>query len=213
MHLDFGKTAKRFIIASLLIVVLGGIAVGVTYRTQIQELISCHQAFEVGANLETKEAQSPAAENNQVITGNDNKVHEHEHGGFFRSAQITEPSTGAKIVLGVYGLLCLLIGVSYWLLVAIWLYQAAEKSFRGGLMWLVLGIVFNLAAALAFVLFCSFKSVCPNCGLHQNASEYCRFCGAAMKRKCGVCGTVVNIHDKYCFHCGKSLTESPDKIK
>lgn len=216
--MDFKKTAKRFVLAALLIVILGGAAVGVSYRTQIQEAITYHQTYTEGNDGKTQEVQG------QSVNGNkDNyfekesgrtRDHEFEHGDFFDSAQITEPSIGAKIVLGVYGLLCLLLGISYWLLITAWLYQAAEKCSMNGLLWAVLGIFFNLAAVLAFLLLRSRKATCPRCGQRQNTAEYCRACGAPMQLKCSECGTVTDIRDAYCSHCGKSLkNDTPSETK
>jgi len=209
LSMDFKKAAKRFVLAALLIVILGGTAVGVAYRTQIQEAITYHQTYTEENDSKTLEVPGQSvrgnAENYFEKENGRARDHEFEHGAFFDSAQITEPSIGAKILLGVYSLLCLLIGISYWLLIPAWLYQAAERSSMNGLFWAVLGIFFNLAAVLAFLLLRSRKAICPKCGLRQNTAEYCRACGAAMQLKCSECGTVMNIRDAYCSHCGKSL--------
>jgi len=216
MNMDFRKAARRFIIAALLIVILGGIVVGATLKTQIQEAITYHQTYDNGIDREASQvqAQTESDERDRYAGENHGMVHENENDGFLHSAQITEPSTGAKIVLGVYGLLCLLIGVFYWLLIAAWLYQAAEKCAMNGLLWAVLGIFFNLAAVLAFVLLRSRKAICPDCGRRQDAAEYCRSCGAAMRRKCSACGALTDIRDAYCSQCGISLKqESQGKTK
>ncbi len=218
LNMNFGKTAKWFVLAALIIVILGGAAVGVAYRTQIQEAITYHQTYAEGNDSKTQEVQG------QTVRGNEDNYFENENGGargraiehmdFFDSAQITEPSTGAKIILGVYGLLCLLIGISYWLLIAAWLYQAAEKCSMNGLFWAALGIFFNLAAVITFLLLRSRKTICHSCGQRQNAAEYCRACGAPMQLKCSECGTVMDIRDAYCSHCGKNLkNDAPSEIK
>ena len=209
LSMNFKNAAKRFVLAVLLIVILGGTAVGVAYRTQIQEAITYHQTYTEGNGSKALEVPGQSvrgnAENYFEKENGRARDHEFEHGDFFDSAQFTEPSIGAKILLGIYGLLCLLLGISYWLLITAWLYQAAEKSSMNGLFWAVLGIFFNLAAVLAFLLLRSRKAICPKCGLRQNTAEYCRACGAAMQLKCSECGTVMNIRDAYCSHCGKSL--------
>lgn len=209
MNMNFKKAAKRFVLAALLIVILGGAVVGVAYRTQIQEAITYHQTYTEGNGGQTQEVQGQSG---NVNKGNyfekENGIahnHEFEHGDFFDSAQITEPSIGAKILLGVYGLLCLLIGISYWFLITAWLYQAAEKCSMNGFLWSVLGIFFNLSAVLVFLLLRSRKAICPRCGLRQNTAEFCRACGAPMQLKCSECGTVMDIRDAYCSHCGKRL--------
>lgn len=218
MDMNFKKTARRFVLAALLIVILGGAVVGVAYRTQIQEAITYHQTYTERNDSKTQKVQG------QTVNGNKNEYfekengrarnHEFKRGDFFNSAQITEPSAGAKIVLGVYGLLCLLLGISYWLLIAAWLYQAAEKCAMNGFLWAVLGIFFNLAAVLAFLLLRSRKAICPRCGQRQDTAEFCRACGAPMQLKCSKCGTVMDIRNAYCSHCGKSLkNDTPSEIK
>lgn len=206
---NFGKTAKRFVITALLIVVLGGAAVGAVYRTQIQEVITYHQTYTKENDGRTPEVQEQTGRGDNENSFNNENDEAHDrgigHADFFNSAQITEPSVGAKIVLGVYALLCLLIGISYWLLIAAWLYQSAEKCAMNGFLWAVLGIFFNLAAVLAFLLLRSRKTACPRCGQRQNTAEYCRACGAPMQLKCSECGTLMDIRDAYCSHCGKSL--------
>lgn len=218
MNMNFKRAAKRFVLAALLIVLLGGAAVGVTYRTQIQEVVTYHQTYSEGNESKTQEAQGQTVggnKDNDFERENDRSgEHKFEHADFFDSAQMTEPSIGARIALGVYGLLCLLIGVSYWLLITTWLYQAAEKCSMNGLLWAVLGIFFNLAAVLAFILLRSRKAICLNCGQRQNTAEYCRFCGTAMRLKCSECGAVADICDAYCSQCGKSLKNgTPSKTK
>ena len=217
-NMNFGKTVKRFVLAALIIVILGGATVGLAYKEQIQEVITYHKTYTEKNDNKTREEQG------QCFSGNNSNYFEKENGetrgrdirhmDFFDSAQITEPSTGAKIVLGVYGLLCLLIGIFYWFLIAAWLYQSAEKSSMNGLLWAVLALFFNLAAVLAFLLLRSRKAICHNCGQRQNTAEYCRACGAPMQIKCWECGTAVDIRDAYCSHCGKSLkNDAPSETK
>lgn len=207
MNLNFKKTVKRFVLAALLIVILGGAAVGVVYRTQIQEAITYHQTYTGENGGKTQEARGQSVNGNydNDFEKENGRAREFENAGFFDSAQITEPSAGAKVILGVYGLLCLLIGISYWLLIAAWLDRAAEECAMSGFLWAVLGIFFNLAAVLAFLLLRSRKAICHHCGRRQSRAEYCRVCGVPMQLTCSECGTVTGLGDAYCSHCGKSL--------
>ncbi len=224
MNIEFGKTAKRFIVAALVIVLLGGVAVGFAFRTQMGEAAALHQAnernfvssvqltqAEVGNNGETSqdsEANSKNSEEKQGVREEHGNEREHHELDF---SKITLPTTGAKVALGLYGLLCALIGITYWLLITAWLYQAAEKSSMNGFAWSVLGLFFNLAAVLAFVLVRSQKVVCEHCGHRQNASFYCTACGERMKA-CDACGTFAGPSDNFCSLCGKSLKhDEPDK--
>lgn len=208
MNIDFKKTAKRFIISALIILLLGGAIVGASYRTQIQEALTYHQTDFEGNDSKVQEVQ------NQTYTmETETGDREMDHEDFFDSAEFTQPTVGAMIILGSYLLLCMLIGMSFWLLIAAWLYQSAEKSAMNGLFWAVLGIFFNLAAVLAFLLLRSKKAVCLNCGRRQNAAEYCRSCGVALQRKCGACGALTDIRDIYCSNCGEKLNQESDSEK
>ena len=216
MKINFGKVAKWFIVISFVIVLAGSVTLGLAFRTQIGEVISYHQNHEDGAidevqNENESEAQNENdAQNTDALENDENEAeneHEHDHEDFLESAQFTEPSTGAKIILDVVGVLGFLIGIIYWFLIASWLYQAAEKSMMNGHIWAILGIFFNLAAVIAFLIARSFKALCPACGRRQNAGEYCRFCGTAMNRKCSSCGGVLNSRDVYCPNCGKGINK------
>lgn len=123
---------------------------------------------------------------------------------------LTEPSTGAKVVLGVFGLICFAVFAVYWLAVAAWLYQAAEKAGFHGILWLMLALASNLFAAVLFILLRSFlTSKCGACGTWQDKKrKYCTVCGAAMHRTCPGCGTECKSGDSYCHGCGKKLDSS-----
>jgi hypothetical protein len=55
--MNFKKTAKRFVLAALNYRHSGGAAVGVAYRTQIQEAITYHQTYTEGNDSKTQEVQ------------------------------------------------------------------------------------------------------------------------------------------------------------
>lgn len=54
MNMDFKKTIRRFILLSLIIVVLGGVLTGFMFRTQAGEAIMYHQAYENSGENEIK---------------------------------------------------------------------------------------------------------------------------------------------------------------
>lgn len=48
--------------------------------------------------------------------------------------------------------------------------------------------------------------VCPYCGAyHEQESQFCRQCGAALTRRCYQCQTINWIGDEYCAHCGAPM--------
>lgn len=67
--------------------------------------------------------------------------------------------------MGATALLCGLLALAFWLLVAAWLYQAAVLSAMSGPLWGVLGLVGNVFAVVLFVIVRSFlRRKCPACG-------------------------------------------------
>lgn len=214
MNMHFEKTAKRFVVLALLIVILGGVLTGVMFRTQINEAVTHYQTYE---NDNGNGSQKDYGKNNRYSEngynenrGDRERGHDYEKADFFESGLFTKPSVGAEIVLGVYAGLCLLIALAYWLLIAAWLYQAAAKASMAELLWAALGFFFNIFAVIAFVIVRSLQPVCPGCGVRQKAAAYCRTCGTAMKRKCPGCGASADAEDAYCSHCGKALKNDKD---
>lgn len=210
MNINFKKTAVRFIIIALIVILLGGIAVGVTFRTQISEIITYSQTEDQAEH--TSDQQKQLTEDNEKYSQKENGEHdsksEYNDHEFFDSAQFTKPSTGMKIALCGYIGICGLFALAYWLLIAAWLFQASAKAYMSTLLWTVLGLFFNVLAVIAFLIVRNFMNACPNCGTHQKSAKYCRRCGAEMQIKCDGCGTVVKPLDLYCSNCGKELNSN-----
>lgn len=214
MDMDFKKMAKRFIVLSLIIVIVGGILTGLMFRTQISEAITYHQTYE---NSRENWIQKDNEENTRY-NGEYREDNRWEHGykkaDFFESGQFTVPTVGAQIVLFTYAALCALIGLVYWLLVMAWLYQAAFRASMNRTLWTILGLFFNLAAVIAFLIVRSMQTVCPSCGTYQKAGAFCRACGVPLQIECIECGVLADGKDKYCSNCGKQIThDNADKIK
>jgi ribosomal protein L32 len=196
MEMDFKKTAIQFILLSLIIVVLGGILTGLMFRTQINEAITYHQTYE-----NSRENVRYDGENREYRE----RGHDHEESDYFDLGQFTKPTIGATIVSIIYAFLCLLIPLAYWLLVMAWLYQAASKTAMNKTLWTILGLFFNLAAVIAFLIVRSLLSVCSSCGAYQKAGTFCRTCGASLQFKCAECGALIDEKDTYCSNCGKLI--------
>lgn len=205
MNMDFKKTIKRFILLSLIIVVLGGVLTGFMFRTQAGEAITYHQAYE---NSDENEIQKDNEEDSRYDGENHEgreQGHDYEGSGFFDLGQFTKPAIGAMITLFAYASLCALIVLAYWLLVTAWLYQAASKAAMNRTLWTILGLFFNLAAVIAFLIMRSLQTVCPNCGTYQKSGKFCHACGAPLQIKCTGCGALAGEKDIYCSHCGKRM--------
>ena len=72
---------------------------------------------------------------------------------------------GARTALLVSGLVLVAVAAGYWLLVALWLYQLANRAEMGGALWALLGLVGNLAAvALFFAARSLLRTQCAGCG-------------------------------------------------
>lgn len=121
-------------------------------------------------------------------------------------------SLGTRTLLLVVGLVLLAIAAGYWLLVAGWLYQQAVRSNMNGVLWLLLGLVGNLAAVVLFFLYRHLLFVnCDDCGgWSPKHAGYCRHCGAALGRHCPVCGEAMGRNDHYCSHCGAVTTREEE---
>lgn len=130
------------------------------------------------------------------------KHHDIEH------FEISEPSTAAKVTVSVTCLLGFLSIVSFCVLTAAWLYQAATLSGMNGLLWGVLGLGGNLIVVVVFLIVRSFTRVkCPECGRWQKKARFCRACGAQMTRGCPDCGAECGMDDVFCASCGRNLTD------
>lgn len=217
MNMDFKKTAKRFILLSLVIIVLGGVLTGFMFRTQISEAITYHQTYE---NSRENSQQKDNDENVRYDgehygdRGDRERGYDNEESDFFDSGQFTMPTVGAEIVFFTYVSFCALIALTYWLLVMAWLYRAAAKAAMNRTLWTILGLFFNLAAVIAFLIMRSLQTACPSCGTYQKAGIFCRACGAPLQIKCTECGVLVEGKDAYCSHCGKRIVhDSTDETK
>lgn len=120
---------------------------------------------------------------------------------------ISAASLGARTALVVSGLFGVLLGCAYWLLVAAWLYQQAERVEMSGILWFVLALVGNLAAVLAFNIARGVLRVqCGSCGgWTRKGSTYCSRCGCSLSHSCPSCGAALRQEDDFCSRCGEKI--------
>lgn len=196
---DFTKLLKRWMVLALCVVLLGGGLSAVMLQPQISEFFTAVQSMEHADN-DWVDGNNEAA-HNDLERHNDREEHH-----FPEKLDITEPSLGAKITVGITGLLGCLAGAAFWLLIAAWLYQKAVLSGMNGLFWGLLGLGGNVFAVVAFLLVRSFiRRKCPACGHWQKNGSFCCACGTKMKQVCPACGAECEIDDVFCANCGSSI--------
>ena len=214
MNLNFGKTAKYFVIVSLIAFIAGGAALGFSFKTQIGEALSYYSTYKSG-NLTTEEQNNYVQEkyDKQENGKFDEKYEKHKdkylkkykEEKHFKKFNFTEPTITAKIVAVTVGAIYYLIGIIYWLLIAAWLYKSASETDMNGILWGVLGLIANLGAVILFLIIRNIIPVCPVCGKYQKSGNYCKNCGSQIKFDCKSCGKKVSVTDSYCYSCGEKL--------
>lgn len=200
LNMNFKKIARVYIVAAVLLVIAGGLAAFLSLQVQIKEAASLYHNHEV-----------TSVQQIQSETG-DAKVYEsRNHDWDSLEKQLTPIGTGAKAVLAADGLIGVLIAASYWLLIALWLYQAAAKAKMHSLLWLIAGLAGNLFTVIAFLVIREFIRIrCPQCRSWQHRYSYCSECGMQLAAECPSCGCSVDTSDIYCSSCGQKLTDDID---
>ena len=209
LQTNFPKFWKRFLTLSLVLVLLGGIGVGLSFRTQISEGITyIEQVRQEADSLEADRRQTGAESHSQEQDGE----HDHWKKEILENAPITEPSLGAKLLLGGYALLCCVIFAVYWLAVAVWLYRAGALAHLYGPLWLLAGLCGNLLAVALFLLLRSiFRKKCPDCGSWLgHKARFCIHCGKSFYTRCPSCGKECGQEEKFCSACGHAVLEEKD---
>jgi hypothetical protein len=217
LRMDFRRIAKQFVIIAVTFFLVSAVVIGLSCRTQIGEAINLHRQ---GVEL-TDDKDRASFDNKEYHHDRENdRTKENilsENEGQSKNAvtqdsnPITPLPTATKIVLVVILAIGGLLGIAYWVLIAMWLYQASVSVSMNGVVWLILGIFFNLCAVIAFFIIRSTRAACPVCGKRQDKSGYCRFCGSKMQVLCSECGATIQNLDAYCHNCGASLRNSEEK--
>lgn len=191
LQTNFVRLLKRLLLLALCVGLLGGGSSAFLLRTQIGEAVSYVQDthfWDEGA-------------------GEDRNTEPHRGEWLEPEAVVTPPSVPAIAAVSITGLLCALLALAFWLLVALWLYQAAILAKMNGSLWLLLGLVGSVGTVFLFILVRSLtRKKCDACGEYQPAkAQYCAKCGAALFVKCPVCGTAHKKVDLFCQSCGSPL--------
>ncbi len=136
------------------------------------------------------------------------------HGRIFEWEQFAEEykrlnmSAGDLALIAGCGIIGIIIGIWYWLLVLACVYR---KSYRMGVntaFWTFAALIFNLAALAVLYLYAMLKGTCTNCGrVRSGSGKFCDRCGNLLKKECPQCRQALDISSAYCSNCGKKLDE------
>lgn len=201
----YGKILKWWLILGIIAALVGGGLSAILLRPQIQEVVSAVRTAEQGEE-QSKDGKTEEGKTEEMQL--DEKQNRKEERHFLKKLSVSEPSRAAKAVVAVTGVAALGFGAFYWLLIAAWLYSAAEHARMHGALWGLLGLGGNLfAAALFLVVRSLLRSRCPDCGVWQKHAAYCRDCGAEMEATCKNCGAKCEKQDSFCPVCGGKLDE------
>lgn len=120
-------------------------------------------------------------------------------------------SAGDIALIAGCGIIGVVIGVWYWVLVLIAVYRKAYRMGVNAALWMFAALVFNLAALVVLHLYAMLKGTCTNCGRVKNGSgKFCDRCGNILKKECPQCRQVTDIAAAYCSNCGKKLDEKEE---
>lgn len=194
MHLNFKRLWIRFLVISLCAALVGGGVSAVLLRPQLSEAVNALRQEEQEQDGENDEARRDGER------GEGKRRFEH--------LAISEPSRAAKTAVGITAAAALVLGIAYWLLTVAWVYRLAREADMNGLLWCLLTLAGNLAAAVLFFVLRSFlRSACPVCGAYQQKGVFCRRCGEPMEQCCPQCGGKTGLSDRFCPTCGNELEQ------
>lgn len=204
MNINYKKTAIRFIIISISLMLVCTVATTVSYSKQINEIISYHQT------KETEEDNLLYDEQEENENYEREQDHDYKHGKendkeAFIKNNMTKPSLLSEILTDVTGAVFVLSFIYYWIFTALWLYRSAENADKNGMLWFVLGLIGNIVTVLVFLIVRNSMNVCPECKTYQKGGVYCKFCGKRLPYVCVKCGEIINREDKYCRGCGEKV--------
>ncbi len=228
MKMNFRKFFPRFIIISLVILIIGGAVTGFSLRTQISELIAYERSMDMFEDRYDDDwydddwgmfnqygQYDQFDQYGQYGHHDEYGARDYLEHNWPYPMPFTEPSTGAKVIAVTFGVVCLLILAVYWLAVTAWLYQAAVLSGMNHVLWPLAGLFCNLLAVAVFlVVRWLIREKCPSCG-HWNhrGAQFCESCGADLQEKCPACGKVCPSGSRYCPSCGAKLPERHEAAK
>lgn len=196
---DFRRPAKRLVIITLAVVLVCGALTAFMFRTQITEIAALKSADSQSESVQVTEAQTGGNEDGRT------NEHDGEEADMFDSGLVTRPSAAA-VTVGIASIvLCGLCALAYWLTVAAWLYKASANAGMNRALWMILGLLTNLAAVIVFLIIRGQMVRCNSCGTWQKPAQYCAECGAGLRVTCPNCGRICAASADFCPDCGTAL--------
>jgi RNA polymerase subunit RPABC4/transcription elongation factor Spt4 len=105
----------------------------------------------------------------------------------------------------------------FWILIAAWVYNDAERNGMSGILWALLVFFGNFIALIIYLIVRSganssnpmtvpSSKACPNCkGAIQADFVICPNCGTSLKNTCPKCEKNVQSGWQHCPYCGENL--------
>jgi RNA polymerase subunit RPABC4/transcription elongation factor Spt4 len=116
------------------------------------------------------------------------------------------PVQKGSLYIEIVGAVATLFFMLYWVLVALWVYQNAQKSKINAVLWGIITLFTNLAGLLIYLIYKQNNQTCFKCGAVQNKGNiYCIYCGTKLSNTCKKCSAIISEGDSFCNHCGNRI--------
>lgn len=206
LKINFKKTSLRFITAAVIAVVLCGI-VNVfnfagrvpTWRSQINTIKSEYKASQ-NVNVSSDSQNYRKHDHEKYKHGEDSDYNDEIEQ---KIKSVISLTTMDKAIIGVTGVIGVVLGAIYWILVVLWM---TKRAYLDGANIVIVGIaalLFNIAAVAAYYIYRSLVNRCPSCGkIQKRNAEFCSYCGHNIVKTCSKCGAKIKFTDKFCNKCG-----------
>lgn len=128
-----------------------------------------------------------------------------EQGGSAKAYVISNPSPVQYGILSlkITASIIMLLFMIYWIIVALWVYQNAQKSKLSAPVWGIITLFTNLAGVLVYLIYKHINGICGFCGAVQaRENVFCTECGKKIGITCDECGHFLKLSDNYCPKCG-----------
>lgn len=96
-----------------------------------------------------------------------------------------------------------LLGLAFWILIAIWIYNDSKEKGLNQIFWGIVGILTGILGLIIYLIYAHRLEYCRECKkrIDKNAN-YCAVCGSASAKKCSSCGQLNKVTMNYCPNCG-----------
>lgn len=198
IRMNFRKSAVFFLITSLVLIIASSAILYGNFRNRIAQW---EQNVESDGKYEEKEKDFKG-EHNQDSKERREKDWEWIQDRF-------DLSVGDLALVTGCGIIGMVVGIWYWLLIMIWVYRKSYHMGINSTLWVWAALLFNFAAVVALYFYSLWKGTCTNCGkITDRSKKFCDRCGSSLKKICPECGQEADRLSVYCGNCGKKLDEN-----